>query len=79
MEMNLVADVIGTNFASQLVTKLGGYEMKAVFVTVVLSILSAVVGIFAATELHDLSASTISSTDKTSSQSSQKIQQWVNH
>jgi L-cystine uptake protein TcyP (sodium:dicarboxylate symporter family) len=53
--------------------------MKTVFVTVVLSILSAVVGIFAATELHDLSASTISSTDKTSSQSSQKIQQWVNH
>lgn len=51
---------------------LGGFAMKTVIVVVGLSILSAIVGVFAATELHEMSI------EADATQPSQKIQQWVN-
>lgn len=46
--------------------------MKAVLGVVGVSILSAIVGVFAATELNDIT------TEAEATQPSQKIQQWVN-
>lgn len=51
---------------------LEGFAMKTVIVVLGLSILSAIVGIFAATELHEMSI------EADATQPSQKIQQWVN-
>ena len=47
--------------------------MRAFFGALILSIVSAIVGILAASELHDLESAA------GSTQPSQKIQQWVNY
>ncbi|WP_296443961.1 hypothetical protein, partial [Rhodoferax sp. UBA5149] len=65
----------------------GGFEMKTVIGVLGLSILAAIVGVFAASELHDRAIEADGSsdvirataTDATPSQPSQKIQQWVNY
>lgn len=46
--------------------------MKTVIVVLGLSILSAILGVFAATELHEMAI------EAGATQPSQKIQQWVN-
>lgn len=59
--------------------------MKTLIGIVGLSILAAIVGVFAATELHDIASETEDSraTSGTypggATQPSQRIQQWVNH
>lgn len=59
--------------------------MKTVIGVLGLSILSAIVGVFAAAELHEISGETESSTavfgahTTGPAQPSQRIQQWVNH
>lgn len=61
--------------------------MKAVFATVVLSILSAIVAVFSITELCTKSQTSVDSAARGRSSMSdakptaprQKIQQWVNH
>lgn len=65
-------------------TDLGGFEMKTVYATVILSLFSAVVGVFSVTELCAKSGVRSSSIDMMSISTSdarparQKIQQWVN-
>lgn len=61
--------------------------MKAVFATVVLSILSAIVAVFSITELCTKTQTTVDSAARGRSSMSdakpivprQKVQQWVNH
>jgi hypothetical protein len=66
----------------------GGIEMKAVFATIILSIFSAVVGVFSITELctktiakgySDDAIRTSRMNAKQAANPRQKIQQWVNH
>ena len=81
------AAVIGTNYSYCHRIPVEGLEMKTVFAVLILSIMSAIVGIFASTELHEMAIATGSSNDTlrattadaTPAQPSQKIQQWVNH
>lgn len=59
--------------------------MKAVFATIILSILSAFVGVFSITQLCAKSGATEGSRDSSRASAlesrtpRQKIQQWVNH
>jgi hypothetical protein len=63
----------------------GGLEMKSFIGALVLSLVSAFVGIFAATELHEISCddegvdAARQATRSDTSHPSQKIQQWVNY
>lgn len=59
--------------------------MKTLIGVVGLSILAAIVGVFAATELHDMASESADSRAVSgtyaggAAQPSQRIQQWVNH
>ena len=85
MAMAIEAAVMGTNFSHDQKQRFGGFAMKFVIGVLGLSILAAIVGVFAASELHDMATGAndssavhrASATDPT--QPSQKIQQWVNH
>ena len=63
----------------------GGFEMKSFIGALVLSLVSAFVSVFAATELHEISFDDVGAnaamqaTRSDASHPSQKIQQWVNY
>ncbi len=61
------AAVIGTNYSYGHRIPVEGLEMKTVFAVHILSIMSAIVGIFASTELHEMAIATGGSNDARSS------------